>query len=180
MEKIEKYGKFCRSWEGGWSNHPNDKGGATMKGVTYTTFCNYRKAKNLKKPTLTDLRKITVKEWNAILRWGYWDKIKCDKIKDEWVTYLLADCVWMSGTGYIKRVQELLGLEADGIIGPKSLAKMNGMKGKELFDLLWEQRGKFLRKIGTGKNAVFLKGWLRRLNSIQYGCLVTNGGIHIR
>ena len=45
MTKIEKYGIYCRSWEGGWSNHPNDSGGATMKGVTYTTFCNYRKAK---------------------------------------------------------------------------------------------------------------------------------------
>lgn len=32
MTRIEKYGIFCRSWEGGWSNHPNDKGGATMRG----------------------------------------------------------------------------------------------------------------------------------------------------
>ena len=45
MTRIEKYGIFCRSWEGGWSNHPNDKGGATMRGVTYTTFCAFRKAK---------------------------------------------------------------------------------------------------------------------------------------
>lgn len=180
MEKIEKYGKFCRSWEGGWSNHPNDKGGATMKGVTYKTFCQYRKAKKLPTPTLTNLRRITAKEWNEVLRWGYWDKIKADKIKDEWVTYLIVDCVWMSGTKYIKRVQELLGLEADGIVGPKTLSKFNSMKGEKLFKLLWEQREKFLRSIGKGNNAVFLNGWLRRLNSVQYGSLLTNGGLHIR
>lgn len=179
MEKIEKYGNFCRSWEGRWSNNPKDKGGATMKGVTYKTFCNYRKAKKLPKPSLTDLRRITVKEWNEVLRWGYWDKIKADKIKDEWVTYLLADCVWMSGVGYVKRVQKLLGLEADGIIGTKSLAKINSMKGEELFKLLWDQREKYLRSIATGTNAIFLKGWLRRLKSVQYGCLLANTGQRI-
>ena len=180
MEKIEKYGKYCRSWEGGWSNHPNDKGGATMKGITYKTYCDYRKAKKLSKPTLTQLRRITAKEWNAVLRWGYWDRIKADKIQDEWVTYLIADSVWMSGIGYVKKVQQLLGLKADGIIGTQSLKAINSMDGKELFEMLWNQREKFLYSIATGGNASFLKGWLRRLNSMQYGCLTTNGGQHIR
>ncbi|MFZ9616196.1 MAG: glycosyl hydrolase 108 family protein, partial [Fluviibacter sp.] len=27
--------------EGGWANHPNDPGGATMKGVTHRTYANY-------------------------------------------------------------------------------------------------------------------------------------------
>ena len=97
MERIEKYGIFCRSFEGGWSNHPNDSGGATMKGVTYATFCKYRASKGLPKPTLNDLRNITAKEWNAVLRWHTWDRIKCDEYKSQWVAYLLADCVWMSG-----------------------------------------------------------------------------------
>lgn len=176
MTKIEKYGIYCRSWEGGWSNHPNDSGGATMKGVTYTTFCNYRKAKGLPKPSLDDLKNITNTEWNNVLRWGYWGKIKCDEIKDEWVTYLLADCVWMSGVGYIKRVQSLLGLKADGIIGPKSIEKINSMDGKKLFEMLWEQRKKFFQSIGTGKNSVFLKGWMRRLESIKYGSLIMSNG----
>ena len=179
MEKIEKYGKFCRSWEGRWSRNPNDKGGATMKGVTYKTYCDYRKAKNRPKPSLTDLRRITVEEWNDVLRWGYWDRIKADKIKDEWVTYLLVDCVWMSGLGYVKQVQKLLDLEADGIIGTKTLSKINSKKGEELFELLWHQREKFFRSIGTGNNAVFLKGWLRRLKSVQYGQLLSNSGHRI-
>ena len=176
MTKIEKYGIYCRSWEGGWSNHPNDSGGATMKGVTYTTFCNYRKAKGLPKPSLQDLKNISSTEWNNVLRWGYWGKIKCDEIKDEWVTYLLADCVWMIGVGYIKRVQSLLGLKADGIIGPKSIEKINSMDGKKLFEMLWNQREKFFHSIGTGKNSVFLKGWLRRLGCIRYGSLTLSNG----
>ena len=180
MTRIEKYGIFCRSWEGGWSNHPNDKGGATMRGVTYTTFCNFRKAKGLPKPSLLDLKNISDKEWNSVLRWHTWDKAKLDEIQDEWVAYLLADCIWMSGAGYIKRVQGILGLTADGIIGPKSLAKINSMKGESLFNILWQQREQFYQGISVGKNSVFLKGWLRRLQCVRHGYLLCNGGKYLR
>lgn len=176
MERIEKYGIFCRSWEGGWSNHPNDKGGATMRGVTYKVFCSFRKAHWLKQPTLNDLRNITDKEWNAILRWHTWDRMRLDELNDEWVAYLIADCVWMSGAGYIKRVQRILGLKDDGIVGSKTIAKMNSMKGENLFSILWKQREQFLKGIGVGTNAVFLRGWLRRLNCVTHGCLLCNGG----
>lgn len=180
MERIEKYGIFCRSWEGGWSNHPNDKGGATMKGVTYKVFCEFRKAKGLPKPSLLDLKNISDKEWDSVLRWHTWDKMKADQIKDEWVAYLLADCVWMSGAGYLKRVQSILGLKADGIIGPISLKKINSMNGANLFNILWQQRENFYKGIGTGNNAVFLKGWMRRLNSVRHGYLLCNGGKYLR
>ena len=176
MTRIEKYGIYCRSWEGGWSNHPNDKGGATMTGVTYTTFCAFRAAKGLKKPTLLDLKNITDKEWNAVLRWHTWDKARLEDIKSEWVAYLIADCVWMSGAGYLKRIQSLYGLKADGIFGPKTLAKLNGLNQQALFNTLWKQRKQFFQSIGTGKNAVFLKGWLRRLDCVNWGYLLCNGG----
>ena len=176
MERIEKYGIFCRSYEGGYSNHPNDKGGPTMAGVTLTTFKEFRKAKGLAAPTVNDLKNITAKEWDAVLRWHTWDRIKCDEFKSQWVAYLLADCCWMSGRGYIKRVQSLYGLTADGIVGPKTLAKLNSLDQRALFNTLWKQRETFYRGIGTGKNAVFLKGWLRRLKAVRYGSLLCNGG----
>ena len=180
MERIEKYGIFCRSWEVGWSNHPNDKGGATMKGVTYKVFCEFRKAKGLPKPSLLDLKNISDKEWDSVLRWHTWDKMKADQIKDEWVAYLLADCVWMSGAGYLKRVQTLLGLKPDGIIGPISLKKINSFSGQSLFNMLWQQREQFYKGIGVGTNAVFLKGWMRRLNCVRHGYLLCNGGKYLR
>ena len=176
MTRIEKYGTFCRSYEGGWSNHPNDSGGATMKGVTYKVFCDYRRAKGLKQPTLLDLKNISDKEWDNILRWHTWDRIKCDQFRSDSVAWLLADCVWMSGAGYIKRVQRLFGLKDDGIIGPKTLAKLNGLDQKSVFNLIWKQRKAFLESISKGKNSVFLKGWMRRLNAHRWGNILCNGG----
>lgn len=38
MAKIEPLSKFILSWEGGYVNNPNDKGGATNKGVTIATW----------------------------------------------------------------------------------------------------------------------------------------------
>lgn len=177
MERIEKYGIFCRSWEGGWSNHPDDAGGATMKGVTYKRFCEFRKSKGLPKPSLLDLKNITDKEWDSIMRQGYWDKVKADQIASEWIAYLLVDCIWMSGVGYIKKVQTIIGVKADGIVGAKTLAKLNSFDQKSLFSILWKQRENNLRYIATLRNnKVFLEGWLRRLNSVKYGSLTCNGG----
>lgn len=151
-----------------------------MKGVTYATFCKFRAAKGLKKPTLLDLKNISEAEWNSVLRWHTWDKAKLDEINDEWVAYLIADCVWMSGAGYIKRIQRVLGLKDDGIIGPRTLAKMNTTNGTNLFNILWKQRENFYKGIGTGSNAVFLKGWMRRLQCVRHGYLLCNGGKYIK
>lgn len=151
-----------------------------MKGVTYSTFCAFRKAKGLKKPTLLDLKNISEAEWNAVLRWHTWDKARLDEINDEWVAYLIGDCVWMSGAGYIKRIQRVLGLKDDGIIGPRTLAKMNTTNGTNLFNILWKQRENFYKGIGTGSNAVFLKGWMRRLQCVRHGYLLCNGGKYIK
>lgn len=180
MTRIEKYGIFCRSWEGGWSNHPNDKGGATMRGVTYTTFCAFRKAKGLPKPSLLDLKNISDKEWDAVLRWHTWDKLRLDEIRSEWVAFLIADCCWMSGAGYIKRIQKLCGLKDDGIVGPVTLNKLNGLDQQSLFNTLWNQRRAFYMGIGKGTNSVFLKGWLRRLDCVRYGHLLCNGGKYLQ
>ena len=54
-----------------------------MRGVTYATFCAFRKAKDLPKPSLLDLRNISDKEWDAVLRWHTWDKLKLDQVTEE-------------------------------------------------------------------------------------------------
>ena len=73
-------------------------------------------------------------------------------------------------------VQRLYGLKDDGVVGPKTLAKLNGLDQKALFSALWNQRKNFLQGIATGKNSVFLRGWMRRLNAVTYGKLTCNGG----
>ena len=38
MAKAEVLFKMIRKWEGGWSDHKNDKGGKTNMGITLSTW----------------------------------------------------------------------------------------------------------------------------------------------
>ena len=70
----------------------------------------------------------------------------------------------------------MLGVKADGIVGEKTLAALNAQNPKMFFDKLQKRREQYLRDICVSRptNKKFLKGWLRRLNGIQYGSLTTN------
>ena len=169
---MDKFIKFILSWEGGFVNDPRDSGGATNKGVTLSTFQTvFGKDKTVK-----DLKNITDEQWEIIFKKYYWNRYKADQIKDEWIKYLLVDWLWASGKWAITKVQKYLGLKEDGIVGDKTIAVINSKDPKILFKDLWHVREQFLYNISKGKNSVFLKGWLRRLNGIRYGSLVTNKG----
>ena len=90
---------------------------------------------------------------------------------------LLVDWYWCSGAYGIKIPQYMLGVAIDGIVGPKTLAALNGYKDQKLlFDKLWQKRSDFLHRIAKGAQKKFLKGWINRLRSIKYDKLVCNGG----
>lgn len=190
MSKVELLLPKILKWEGGFVNDPADSGGATNKGVTLGTYKMYRKAHKLKPPTVSDLKKITDDEVLAILKEFYWDKMRADEINNQSIANLCVNTLWGSGTGYIKTIQSVLGVKQDGVVGPKTLAAINGYPSQKiLFDKLWQRRKKFFedivansvaayeRKIGrkaTERELLkytkkrFLKGWLNRLNDFQF------------
>lgn len=173
MAQTEILQPFILSWEGGFVNDPDDKGGATNKGVTIAT---YRHVFGQYK-TVDDLKHITDAEWLTIFKKYFWDKWKADQIKDQSIANLLVDWVWTSGKYGITIPQKAMGLTADGIVGPKTLRAINGYYNQhELFTFLWKQRLAYFKRIATGQQRKFLKGWLNRLNGIKYGKLTLNGG----
>lgn len=154
-------------WEGGYANDPDDKGGPTMKGVTIVTYTEYCKRKGKPTPTVNDLKKITNAEILDLANLLYWSKIKGDDIHNQSIANLCFDCVWGSGTKYIKVIQKVLGVQADGIFGPISLKTLNEWEPQEqLFHMLWNRRKTYLESCsGAWK---YLKGWMRRLNSYTF------------
>ena len=175
MAKSEILKPFILSWEGGFVNDHDDRGGATMKGVTLATFRQvYGQSR-----TVEELRRITDAQWMTIFRRYYWDRWKADAISSQSVANLLVDWVWASGRYGITIPQALLGVKVDGMVGPKTIAALNGYRlGQEkLFEALWNDRQKYIEMISRkGNNQKFKRGWLRRLDGIKYGRLVCNGG----
>lgn len=154
----------------GFSNHPNDTGGATMCGITIATYKRYCKLKGKPTPTVEALKNITLDEWLDVLRTFYWDKMQADKIKNQSIANLCVDNVWGSGTGYIKQIQLVAGTTPDGIVGAKTLAAINNANQRQLFDKLWNKRKIFYSNLTLARpsNKVFLKGWLNRLNDFKF------------
>lgn len=158
---------FERAKKKGFSNDPDDPGGATMVGVTLSTYKTYCKRNGLRTPSVTDLKAISYKVWRDILHTMYWNKWKADLIEDQSVANMLVDWVWGSGASVgIKRPQRLLKVTQDGIVGPKTIAAVNSAQDflKTLYDARKAHFNEIVRKKPSQKK--WLKGWINRIDYI--------------
>lgn len=159
---------FSRARAKGVVNDPADAGGATLVGVTIATFQEYRRRKGLRRGTEKDLARLSYAEWLEILQTMFWDRWKADQILDQKVAEILVDWVWASGAYGVTIPQRVLGVKADGIVGPKTLAAVNSHNPKELFAAVKQERIDYVDRICRRRpaNLRFRTGWLRRINSI--------------
>lgn len=172
MANVKFLLPFILKWEGGFVNDPLDKGGATNKGVTIATWkrCGYDKDGD-GDIDVNDLKLLTEADvLNRVLKPHYWDRWQADRINSQAVANILVDWVWGSGVHGIKLPQRLLGLKDDGIVGPLTLAAVNNADPRKLFEDIKKEREAFLYRIveRDPSQKRFIKGWLNRLNSINY------------
>lgn len=173
MANVNKLVPFILRWEGGFVNDPADLGGATNMGVTIGTWrqVGYDKTGD-GVIDVEDLKLLTADEVvNKVLKPHYWDRWKADKINNQSLAEILVDWVWASGRHGIVRPQRILGVSADGIVGPKTLEALNGYPDqRRLFDLFKEDRMRFVDEIVKARpaNKRFEKGWKRRINDIKF------------
>lgn len=185
MANIKILAPFIQSWEGGFVNDPDDKGGATMRGITIGTYTEYCRKKGKKVPTLADLKRITDQEWLDILKTMYWDPWQADNIQSQGIANICVNWGWGSGVKTaIKAVQTALGLKADGVVGPATLAALNkstsSYKPEYTFNRIKAERGAaFLQIAKNGNNAKYLNGWLRRWEGFGFRRLVKANGEEI-
>lgn len=178
MAKIDILAPFILSWEGGFSDHPNDRGGATNMGVTIETWKQVGYDKDGDGDIdVADLRLLTKEEVvSQVMKPHFWDRWRADNIASQSVANIVVDWVWASGKHGITKVQEILGVRADGIVGQQTLGALNRQNPKGLFDRIRRARIQFIEAIiaANPDQRVFRNGWLRRLDYIQYGQLTHN------
>ena len=166
MADKNKLIPIIKRWEGGYSDNPNDRGGATNSGVTLAVYQSvYGKNK-----TKNDLKKMTNDQWDYIFTKLYWNKWKADEIKNQSIANILVDWIWMSGYGTIKKIQSLFGLTSDGIVGNKTISYINSHDQEEVFNKIWNRRKQFYESLvkNNPSQKVFLKGWMNRLNTFKF------------
>lgn len=167
MADARKLMPFILKWEGDFVDDPLDKGGATNKGVTIGTFRHFYGPL----ATVEQLKNITDEQWLNIFRAGYWHPWNADEIKNQSVANICVDWGWASGPGTaIKQVQRILGVAADGKVGPVTLAAINGMAPRELFYKIHAARMTFIDAIVQRDSSQqrFIRGWKNRINDIKF------------
>lgn len=166
MAEFSKYAPKLLQLEGGYTNHPDDLGGPTSKGITlktYQEYCGQNK-------TIKDLRNMSYGTWCDIMKDLYWDKCLADKIENQSVAEITVDWCVNSGMVGLRKVQEIAGVKPDGIAGPKTLAAINDANQEELFNRIMSARQQFyvniVKKNPTQK--VFMNGWMNRLGRFKF------------
>lgn len=143
-ELFKKALKFVLKWEGGYVNNPNDKGGATNKGITQNTYNTWLKAHGL---ASRDVRLITNDEVEQIYFKNYWLKAGCDKMSPKFAVLAFDTAVNMG----LARVNQFL--------------KAAEWKYPEKFIVAREAKYREFAQYGNQK--IFLNGWLNRLNDLK-------------
>ena len=172
MAKAEVLFQFIQKWEGGWSDHQADTGGKTNIGITLSTWrsCGYDKDAD-GDIDADDLRLITVEDVYYVFKKNYWDRYQGDGINSQPVANICVDWLWASGSLGIKRVQQLLQIPADGIVGRKTLSSINSANAQNLFEAIKADRIRFIEELCERKPSqrVFRQGWLNRIHDLRFG-----------
>ena len=96
-----------------------------------------------------DLRLISEEDVvERVLRPHYWNRWQADRIFSQALANMLVDWVWCSGRWGIVIPQGVLGVEPDGIVGERTLQRLNSyLDQKGLFDKIKQKRRAYLNMI---------------------------------
>lgn len=145
---FEKSLEFLYTTEGGYSNHKDDRGGATNLGVTQSTYNDYRTKKNLPQKNVKD---ITHEESKQIYYENYWLPMNCNEI---------------AKTNPDKALVLFDGAVNHGVGGMKNILSKYGDGD---FNKICDNRQIYYTKIANNNESQkkFLEGWNNRIKNIK-------------
>jgi len=172
MAHITPFIPKLLKWEGGFSNHPHDRGGITHRGVTLSTW--QQVGSDLDDDNdidANDLQLLNIEELVDIIETHYWNRWRANEIHDQSVAEILVDWLWCSGKPAIRIPQRILGVKSDGIVGPVTLKALNTRSPRRFHAEIVNARIRFIDRIieRDPLQACFRKGWLNRIRDYTYG-----------
>lgn len=148
MKNFDYCFKLLLKDEGGYSNDPDDRGGATKYGITIADVDKYLK----KGATPDDVKNLTVAQAEDIYKHKYWDALGCDNLPAG-VDYTCFD----------------YGVNS-GLARPRAaLKKFSDKQGADLINAINDERVTFLNNIVQRRPSQqkFYKGWMNRVARVR-------------
>lgn len=159
--------QFGRAKEKGLVILPFDKGGPTVCGITYSTYSFWCKSQGRGKPTAEQMITMSFDDWLGVYKSLFWDRIRGDEIGSQRVADMLVDWCWTSGVPWpVRRVQGILCVKQDGIVGQKTLYELNCWNEDSLVEEMRKERIDYYEGIvkRDPTQALYLQGWKNRAN----------------
>lgn len=172
MANFETFAAKILTLEGGFSDHPADRGGATNMGVTLATWRRIGYDKDGDGDIdPDDLLRINRNDVFRVLRYFYWNRWRADEIENDRLACMLVDWYWCSGKWGIVIPQRILGVVPDGCVGPTTLGAVNHSDPEWLLSQLITRRLRFIDDIISRdpSQKVFEKGWKNRIRQWAIG-----------
>lgn len=143
----------------------NDPGGATNMGVTAATWADARNS-GLVSGELADASRAALA---TVLRAGYWDKCRCGEMAAG-VDLCVFNMAMIAGPREAAQiVQHLIGVAADGVIGPTTLATLQQWGADAAIKALTSRDETYF---GSLRDSVYFeKGWDRRADDCRKAAL---------
>jgi len=152
--------------EGGFVNHPLDKGGPTNFGITQAVYEEFVG----RKVTLEEMKNMPIGNAVRIYKEKYWDKVQGDKIRNYAIAFTIFDQAVNRGpSSAIKQAQKILGLNQTGIADDSFINKLNFQSPDIFVNQYIEASKDFYYMIvrNNSSQSVFLNGWLARIESLK-------------
>jgi lysozyme family protein len=146
----------------GWpmyTDHPADAGGPTKGGITLATFRTWRRDFTL---TGADLRQLSEAEADAIYQFLYLQPFAT--VADPALRHYLIDLGVLRGPRKAAMMlQDIVGVDADGWIGPETLAAMTKYAAHLLVMLIGSRYTHIAQRVReNASQKVFERGWRNR------------------
>ena len=163
---FDKALAFVLTLEGGYVNHPNDKGGATNKGITQRAYNSYRVTTGHAKQSV---QLIEDQEVADIYKDNYWIAAKCPALQPK-TAFIHFDASVNHGVGRAARLlQDVVGVVVDGKIGPQTIKAANSLEDAEIVTRYLDTRHELYEDIieADPSQGVFYNGWMNRLSKLS-------------
>ena len=157
---------FVLRWEGGFVDHPNDPGGRTNKGITQKVYDQWRARQGA---VAQGVERIADTEVQAIYEGGYWMPARCDLLDNPLGLAQFDTAVNMGVGRAVRFLQHAAGCPVDGDFGSGTAEAVSQCDRGEALMSYCDAREACYRRLAekNPKLAVFLKGWMNRLNALR-------------
>lgn len=176
MAEFSKAYAKTSAFEGGYSNHPNDRGGETYKGIARNMWPQWGgwkiidryKGSPISSKQMTKVLAGSVELEDmveAFYRAHFWKPIMGDDIISQIVADNIYDFAVNSGVSRaVRYAQRIVGAVEDGVMGPRTIKAINQNIHRFVPEYK-EARLSFVRKIVTRDESQrdFLRGWETRI-----------------